>query len=132
MFGSNPVIGVKPATEYQFRIFTTPVGPYFKGGAKPITIRVSDVDRAAPHGTGDIKAGLLILDDLGTEFNSSFFLTNLYSLLNNRWRRKASKERCLKDSYTIRNHLSSFFGITYYSCNAKILTCTKILYRLWR
>ena len=34
MFGSNPVIGVKPADEYQFRIFTTPVGPYFKGGAK--------------------------------------------------------------------------------------------------
>lgn len=58
MFGIDPVIGVKPATEYQFRIFTTPVGPYFKGGAKPITIRVSDVDRAAPHGTGDIKAGL--------------------------------------------------------------------------
>jgi len=57
-FGSNPVIGVKPATEYQFRVFTTPVGPYFKGGAKPITIRVSDVDRAAPHGTGNIKAGL--------------------------------------------------------------------------
>ena len=58
MFGINPVIGVKPATVYQFRIFVTPVGPYFKGGAKPITIRVSDVDRAAPHGTGDIKAGL--------------------------------------------------------------------------
>ena len=58
MFGINPVIGVKPATEYQFRIFVTPVGPYFKGGVKPITIRVSDVDRAAPHGTGDIKAGL--------------------------------------------------------------------------
>ncbi len=58
MFGFNPVIGVKPADEYQFRIFVTPVGPYFKGGAKPITIRVSDIDRAAPHGTGDIKAGL--------------------------------------------------------------------------
>ena len=58
MFGSNAVIGVKPADEYQFRIFATPVGPYFKGGAKPITIRVSDVDRAAPHGTGNIKAGL--------------------------------------------------------------------------
>ena len=58
MFGSNPVIGVKPADEYQFRIFCTPVGPYFKGGAKPITIRVSDFDRAAPHGTGHIKAGL--------------------------------------------------------------------------
>ena len=58
MFGINSVIGVKPATEYQFRMFCTPVGPYFKGGAKPITIRVSDLDRAAPHGTGNIKAGL--------------------------------------------------------------------------
>ena len=58
MFGSNPVIGVKPADEYQFRVLTTPVGPYFKGGAKPITIRVCDFDRAAPRGTGHIKAGL--------------------------------------------------------------------------
>ena len=58
MFGSNPVIGVKPADEFQFRVFTTPVGPYFKGGAKPITIKVSDFDRAAPRGTGNIKAGL--------------------------------------------------------------------------
>ena len=58
MFGTNPVIGVKPADEYQFRIFATPVGPYFKGGAKPITIRVTDFDRAAPNGTGHIKAGL--------------------------------------------------------------------------
>ena len=58
MFGSSAVIGVKPAEEYQFRILTTPVGPYFKGGAKPITIRISDFDRAAPHGTGHIKAGL--------------------------------------------------------------------------
>ena len=58
MFGINPVIGVKPADEYQFRVFTTPVGPYFKGGVKPLTICVSDFDRAAPHGTGHIKAGL--------------------------------------------------------------------------
>ena len=58
MFGSSPVIGVKPAEKYQFRLFATPVGPYFKGGVKPITIRVSDFDRAAPHGTGHIKAGL--------------------------------------------------------------------------
>ena len=58
MFGSDAVIGVHPSAEYQFRIFCTPVGPYFKGGAKPITIRVSDYDRAAPHGTGNIKAGL--------------------------------------------------------------------------
>jgi branched-chain amino acid aminotransferase len=58
LFGSNAVIGVKPATEYQFRIFTTPVGPYFKGGVKPITLRIPDFDRAAPRGTGHIKAGL--------------------------------------------------------------------------
>lgn len=57
-FGTNPVIGVKPADEYQFRVFTTPVGPYFKGGVKPLTIRISDFDRAAPRGTGHIKAGL--------------------------------------------------------------------------
>ena len=58
MFGTNPVIGVKPATEYQFRILVTPVGPYFKGGVKPLTLRISDFDRAAPNGTGHIKAGL--------------------------------------------------------------------------
>jgi len=58
MFGYNAVIGVKPADEYQFRLFATPVGPYFKGGVKPLTVRISDVDRAAPHGTGNIKAGL--------------------------------------------------------------------------
>ncbi len=58
MFGINPVIGVKPANDYQFRVFATPVGPYFKGGVKPLTIKISDFDRAAPHGTGHIKAGL--------------------------------------------------------------------------
>ncbi len=58
MFGINSVIGVKPADEYQFRIFATPVGPYFKGGVKPLTLRISDFDRAAPRGTGHIKAGL--------------------------------------------------------------------------
>ena len=58
MFGINPVIGVKPASDYQFRVFATPVGPYFKGGVKPLTLRISDYDRAAPRGTGHIKAGL--------------------------------------------------------------------------
>ena len=58
MFGSAPVMGVKPSAEYQFRIFASPVGPYFKGGAKPIILTVSDFDRAAPHGTGHVKAGL--------------------------------------------------------------------------
>ncbi|MCI8274022.1 MAG: branched-chain amino acid aminotransferase [Lachnospiraceae bacterium] len=58
MYGKNAVIGVKPADEFEFRVFCTPVGPYFKGGVKPLTIRVSDFDRAAPNGTGHIKAGL--------------------------------------------------------------------------
>lgn len=58
MFGSNAVMGVKPATEYQFRIFVSPVGPYFKGGIKPLTLRIPDFDRAAPRGTGHVKAGL--------------------------------------------------------------------------
>ena len=58
MFGISPVIGVAPAKDYMFRIFTTPVGPYFKGGQKPIVVRISDFDRAAPRGTGHIKAGL--------------------------------------------------------------------------
>ncbi len=58
MFATSPVLGVKPAINYQFRIFVSPVGPYFKGGAKPVSIMVSDFDRAAPHGTGHVKAGL--------------------------------------------------------------------------
>ena len=58
MFGSSAVIGVKPAEEYQFRILTTPVGPYFKGGVRPLTLKIADFDRAAPRGTGHIKAGL--------------------------------------------------------------------------
>ena len=58
MIGSNSVIGVKPADEFEFRMFCTPVGPYFKGGAKPISVKISDFDRAAPRGTGNIKAGL--------------------------------------------------------------------------
>ena len=58
MYGSDPVIGVSPATEYQFRIFTLPVGPYFRGGITPLSLLVSEFDRAAPRGTGNVKAGL--------------------------------------------------------------------------
>lgn len=58
LFATSPVLGVKPAMNYQFRIFVSPVGPYFKGGAKPVSITVSDYDRAAPRGTGHVKAGL--------------------------------------------------------------------------
>lgn len=80
MFGSDPVIGVKPANEYQFRILTTPVGPYFKGGAKPIVIKVSDFDRAAPNGTGHVKAGLnyaMSLHAIVTAHNEGF-AENMY------------------------------------------------------
>lgn len=58
MLGTTPVLGVKPAQKFQFRIFASPVGPYFKGTVRPLVLRVSDFDRAAPHGTGHIKAGL--------------------------------------------------------------------------
>jgi branched-chain amino acid aminotransferase len=58
MIGSGEVIGVAPAPEYLFRILVTPVGPYFKGGLKPIKICISEYDRAAPHGTGNTKCGL--------------------------------------------------------------------------
>ncbi|MBO4374014.1 MAG: branched-chain amino acid aminotransferase [Lachnospiraceae bacterium] len=80
MFGINPVIGVKPAEDYQFRVFTTPVGPYFKGGAKPITVKISDFDRAAPKGTGNIKAGLnyaMSLHAIVTAHNEGF-AENIY------------------------------------------------------
>lgn len=58
MIATGDVIGVAPADEYQFRILVTPVGPYYKGGVKPVALQVSAYDRAAPHGTGNIKAGL--------------------------------------------------------------------------
>jgi branched-chain amino acid aminotransferase len=80
LFGTNPVIGVKPAEEFQFRIFTTPVGPYFKSGAKALTLCVSDFDRAAPHGTGNAKLGLnyaMSLHGLVTA-NENGFDENMY------------------------------------------------------
>lgn len=58
MFATSPVLGVKPAQEYQFRLFASPVGPYFKNGVHPLTLKISDFDRAAPRGTGHVKAGL--------------------------------------------------------------------------
>ena len=80
IFGINPVIGVKPADDYQYRVFATPVGPYFKGGAKPIRVKISDFDRAAPHGTGNIKAGLnyaMSLHAIVTAHNEGF-AENIY------------------------------------------------------
>ena len=80
VFGISPVIGVKPADDYQFRVFCTPVGPYFKGGAKPIYVRITDYDRAAPHGTGNIKAGLNYAMSLEAivEAHQAGFAENIY------------------------------------------------------
>lgn len=81
MFGSDAIIGVKPANEYQFRLICSPVGPYFKGGAEAITLRVPDFDRAAPHGTGHVKAGLnyamslhAIVDAHNQGYNENMYL----------------------------------------------------------
>jgi branched-chain amino acid aminotransferase len=58
LFGSGPQVGVKPALEYMFVVFVSPVGPYFKEGFKPVNVQlVRDFDRAAPLGTGHIKVG---------------------------------------------------------------------------
>jgi branched-chain amino acid aminotransferase len=58
LYGSGAEVGVKPASEYTFLVFVTPVGPYFKDGIKPVNVLVCrDVDRAAPLGTGIYKVG---------------------------------------------------------------------------
>ena len=58
LFGSGAEVGVKPASEYTFLVFVTPVGPYFKEGIKPVNMMICrDVDRAAPLGTGIFKVG---------------------------------------------------------------------------
>ena len=78
--GTSAALGVKPADEYVFRVFGSPVGAYFKGGVKPLTLTVSDYDRAAPHGTGDIKAGLNYAMSLypGQLAHAAGFAENLY------------------------------------------------------
>ena len=58
LFGSGAEVGVRPAKEYTFVVFVTPVGPYFKTGFNPVKIAiVRDSDRAAPLGTGVFKVG---------------------------------------------------------------------------
>jgi len=57
LFGSGPILGVAPAPEFTFLIYVSPVGPYFKGGITPTSLRVSDeFHRAAPGGSGGVKA----------------------------------------------------------------------------
>lgn len=58
LIGSGAEVGVKPAKEYLFMVFVTPVGPYFKSGFSPVDILICrDFDRAAPLGTGSYKVG---------------------------------------------------------------------------
>ena len=58
LYGSGAEVGVKPSFEYTFLVFVTPVGPYFKGGIRPVDMLICrDVDRAAPLGTGIYKVG---------------------------------------------------------------------------
>lgn len=58
VFGSGAGLGVKPSTEYSFVVFVSPVGPYFKAGFKPVDMLLTRMyDRAAPNGTGNVKAG---------------------------------------------------------------------------
>ena len=80
MIATGDVIGVKPADQYQFRILVTPVGPYFKGGDTAVKLCVSKYDRAAPHGTGNIKAGLNYAMSLkaGMEAHAAGYAENLY------------------------------------------------------
>lgn len=58
LIGIGENMGLRPARQYEFRVIVSPVGPYYKsGGLSAISLAVSDFDRAAPHGTGDVKAG---------------------------------------------------------------------------
>lgn len=57
VIGVGDNLGVKPAAEYIFCVFCSPVGPYFKGGMSPVNFMISDYDRAAPYGTGAAKVG---------------------------------------------------------------------------
>lgn len=57
VIGIGDNLGVKPAPEYMFCVFCSPVGPYFKGGMAPVNFTVTEYDRAAPYGTGAAKVG---------------------------------------------------------------------------
>lgn len=58
LFGSGPQVGVKPAEEYTFIVFVSPVGPYFKTGFKPVDLVVeTEFHRAVPGGVGNVKVG---------------------------------------------------------------------------
>ncbi|MEX0617694.1 MAG: branched-chain amino acid aminotransferase [Pseudohongiellaceae bacterium] len=58
LIGVGENLGLKPARKFEFRVFVSPVGPYYKSaGLSLISLAVSDMDRAAPNGTGSYKVG---------------------------------------------------------------------------
>ena len=58
LIGVGENLGLNPAQKYEFRVFVSPVGPYYKdAGLAVISLAVSEIDRAAPNGTGSFKAG---------------------------------------------------------------------------
>ncbi len=58
LIGVGENLGLKPAQQFEFRVFVSPVGPYYKqAGLSVISLAVSEVDRAAPNGTGSFKVG---------------------------------------------------------------------------
>lgn len=80
MIGTGDTIGVQPSSTYEFRIMVTPVGAYYSSGVKPVALTVSKYDRAAPHGTGNIKAGLNYAMSLlpTTEAHKDGFADSMY------------------------------------------------------
>jgi branched-chain amino acid aminotransferase len=58
LIGVGENLGLKPAREFEFRVFVSPVGPYYQQqGLALISLAVSEMDRAAPRGTGSYKVG---------------------------------------------------------------------------
>ena len=101
IFGTTPQIGIAAANDYELIIMVVPVGPYYKGGIKPVKAMIHDeVDRAAPHGTGHVKVAgnyaaslyptslakkagcpvMLFLDSKNHEFIEEFGSSNFFGI----------------------------------------------------
>ena len=58
MYASEAFLGVRPANEVRFVVIASPVGAYFSGGIKPVSIWLSEnYTRAAAGGMGAAKTG---------------------------------------------------------------------------
>lgn len=103
MIGNGPIVGVKPADEYKFIIFTVPVGPYFREGFHGIDLEITkEYTRAAPGGTGAAKtccnyagsmlpakltkekgfAQVIFLDAVNLEYIEEVGTANFFAMIN--------------------------------------------------